>query len=234
MKLSLPLKFDIMKLSPTQEFTTVDSIILIDKERNAGQRKVAGKLTRGPATRGLAWSKFTCLFLVSTLMVVWFLNGCAPRGESRSTEEVLESSRARFEQALSQSPEVDQQTSLLKNIAIGLETMVEIGNSNKSAESFAFGQPVQASDMKKVRGVAGDIAAQLLTLTSRAGYTSRPSLGELANQYRVIASFGTSTVEQTALGTGELSTGAIALLAARTYSLLASEVETTGFQVAGG
>jgi len=66
---------------------------------------------------------------------------------------------------------------------------------------------------------ASAIADLLTPLTNRAGYTARPAMGEIISQYRMM-----SQAE-------EVKNPSAKLLAARTYSLLASELETTKFSV---
>lgn len=68
--------------------------------------------------------------------------------------------------------------------------------------------------------IAGEVADLLNSLVDHAGYTSRPGFTELINQYRMM------TIQRS-----EGEQAAARLLVARTYSLLASELETTRFSV---
>jgi hypothetical protein len=82
---------------------------------------------------------------------------------------------------------------------------------------------------QEVQGILGEvqknletIASSLNSLVSKSGYTVRPSMGEIMAQYRALA-------EQA--GHGSVSAAQLKLLAARTYELIASELETTRFGV---
>ena len=82
----------------------------------------------------------------------------------------------------------------------------------KTLESLEQAESIQAQDLKTV----GNHLAKLLP---HAGYTVRPAMAELMKQYLAM-----SEVEQP-------GTDATLLLASRTYSLLASELETTQFKL---
>jgi hypothetical protein len=71
--------------------------------------------------------------------------------------------------------------------------------------------------------VAGEIATALTKLSTKAGYTARPAMAELINQYRVIAN---DSSVKASIGSANLK-----LLAARTYALVASELATTQFKI---
>jgi hypothetical protein len=73
------------------------------------------------------------------------------------------------------------------------------------------------------REVSQQVAADLDSLTGKAGYTQRPSMTELISQYR---SINTNAEAPTTLGAPQLK-----LLVARTYQLLASEIATTNFKL---
>jgi len=135
------------------------------------------------------------LLLLSTLV----LAACAPRGETRTLEEIYDSSKARFEQSVSNasSTQLNQELNQLAEKVIGFQ-------KDETIE------------------IARDISEQLLALTSQAGFTSRPALTEIQKQYLFISQLSSAD---------NLSEAQKKLLAARTFSILAQEMETTGFRV---
>lgn len=66
---------------------------------------------------------------------------------------------------------------------------------------------------------AGKIAEQLTTLLPRTGYTTRPAMREIIKQYMVLSS------------SADLTPAEVELLVSRTYSMLATELETTAFKI---
>lgn len=136
-------------------------------------------------------------FLVLTVI------SCAPRGESKSVDEVLAIQRSKFTEqrdGANLSGPVKQE---LDSVAAGLETLSQL----KKGEA--------------VEPLAVKVSEGLTVLISDAGYTSRPALSELISQYRVLSADQAS----------ENGGAAVKLLVARTYSALASELETTKFQL---
>ncbi|RMG42759.1 MAG: hypothetical protein D6719_05530 [Candidatus Dadabacteria bacterium] len=137
------------------------------------------------------------IIAVSTVLAL--LAGCAPRGETRTLDQVLESARGRFEKAdrSSVAPEAGTQLSRIE------------GHLKRLADGEGAAEELNA------------VADELGSLIPMAGFTNRPALTELGNQYRQLSS------------SSNRSSGAIRLLVARTYRALASEIETTKFRVAG-
>ena len=74
---------------------------------------------------------------------------------------------------------------------------------------------------------ASKISTDLKKLSNHASYTSRPALTELFNQFTVIS----SSQEEVGINDSYFRESARKLLAARTYSALASEIETMKFQL---
>jgi hypothetical protein len=142
---------------------------------------------------------FFTIFSLSTLF-----SACAPRGENNSLDEVLSVQQSSFRNALSSaqlSPE------LSKTIA-GLE--------GKLKELLASAASTEASSKASL------IVEDLSQLLNHAGYTSRPAMNELLNQFRVLADTKSAQNQ---------SGSAIKLLVARTYSLLSAELTGVGFAV---
>lgn len=142
-----------------------------------------------------------CLILGSLL-------ACAPRGETRSLDQVLEAARERYG-AVSNVPVDPHVGQSLKAITQHLADL---------EKPLALPQFSQKSAM---------VADLLDSLDRKAGYTSRASLADIANQYRGLSSQanGQSNIDANA------QLARARLLVARTYGLLASELETTKFAI---
>ena len=69
--------------------------------------------------------------------------------------------------------------------------------------------------------MAKEISESLRSLNNKAGYTTRPALNEIILQYQAIA-------QKQAMDNKD---GTIKLIVSRTYNLLASELESTGFKL---
>ncbi len=144
---------------------------------------------------------FAALCLVCLCLV-----SCAPRGETNSLDQILESARTRY-------------------LSLGTAGVApEVGKSLKSiATSLADLEKPLALPQYAQKSTA--VAELLAALNGRAGYTSRASLAELASQYRGMA----SQANQGSSIDAKAQLARTRLLVARTYNLLASELETTGF-----
>lgn len=129
--------------------------------------------------------------------------GCAPRGESHTVDEIFSDAKSGYVEASGKAP-ADMGTSL-KTLSGSLDRLAGLGGGGDA------------------RQVSGEIAGTLATLSAKAGYTARPALAELINQYRNIADTSGSP---TTLGAPNLK-----LLAARTYSLLTAELTTSQFRL---
>ena len=129
--------------------------------------------------------------------------GCAPRGESRTVEQILTDARSAYQSAsASFSGDVSP---ALKSLSGALDRLAGIGG---------------AGDAKLV---SQEISTMLVELSGRIGYTSRAAMAELIEQYRTISQSAGSSVS---IGAPNLK-----LLAARTYSLVTSELTTTKFKI---
>jgi hypothetical protein len=142
------------------------------------------------------------LFLVAIALVSLCFVGCGPRGETKTLDEVLANAKLRF-------------------VKVGIsgssqEVQGILGEVQKNLETMASG------DVSSAVPALETIASSLNSLVSKSGYTVRPSMGEIMAQYRALA-------EQA--GHGSVSAAQLKLLAARTYELIASELETTRFGV---
>jgi len=69
---------------------------------------------------------------------------------------------------------------------------------------------------------SGEMSRHLLILSEQAGYTNRPALFEIMKQYQ--------SMKERA-GQGGVHPASVKLLVSRTYSLFASELETTRFSL---
>lgn len=131
------------------------------------------------------------------------LVGCGPRGESHTVDEIFTDAKAGYVDVSGKaSPELGTS---LKTLSGSLDKLAGIGGGGDA------------------RQVSSEIAGTLATLSQKAGYTARPALAELINQYRSIANSSGAPVK---LGAANLK-----LLAARTYSLLTAELSTSQFKL---
>lgn len=141
-------------------------------------------------------------FLVVGLLIVGVVgsSGCLPRGETKTLSEVIVIAQKRYA-ATSKDGLPANVAATLTGISAHLDVLV-------TTDDIAAAQPKVAA-----------VGESLATLVGHAGFTSRPSLNELAMQYRVL---GSAPKEQ-------VTTANLRLLASRTYSALAAELETTRF-----
>jgi hypothetical protein len=137
--------------------------------------------------------------VLTSLLIAGGLQGCL-RGETQTLQEILDASRSRYQYAVKSG---STQESL--NEAAKLLAQLE-----KSSATTAI-----AADSKK-------LVDALTALTAHAGFTSRPALTELVDQYRVLAGKG---------ATDRVTTSQVKLLVTRTYNALASEMEGTRFSL---
>lgn len=145
----------------------------------------------------------TKIKFLSILVFALSVVSCGPRGESLSVDQILTVQKDKYSNHLNAA---QVNSSLLSNLN-GISAALDLISSEAGAK--------QVNDKAKV------ISENLSDLIVKAGYTSRPALSELVTQYRVIAS-GAGSSDKPAT---------IKLLVARTYSALASELETTKFQL---
>lgn len=129
------------------------------------------------------------------------ITGCGPRGESRSLDEILASAKSEYHaQIASVTPEIKP----------------DIDRLTRGLERSLAGVDV-ASD---VRADFSEVEGAMMNLIGKAGYTSRPALGELMSQFRSIAN-----------GENSYSKEQVVLLVARTYFLLSTELKTAKFGI---
>lgn len=130
-----------------------------------------------------------------------FAIGCGPRGETKSLDEILRLSKERYSHVRSEVSPNVSKT--VEALVLSMDGMVNPGQSGNIGSNFD-----QASK-------------HLLDLIPRSGYTTRPSMSELMKQYSSLAE-----------SKDILSNDPRAkLIVARTYSVLASELETTKFSL---
>jgi hypothetical protein len=129
--------------------------------------------------------------------------GCGPRGEAHTIDQILTDARGGYESVANKVPANDGAT--IKTLTANIDKVAGIGGGGDA------------------RTLSSDIASQLEGLSVRAGFTARPAMAELINQYRNVAADKGATVS---IGAPHLK-----LLAARTYSLLTAELNTTQFRL---
>lgn len=128
--------------------------------------------------------------------------GCQPRGETKTLEEVLRGAEVRFERVLGaagpNAARLEAVTTSLRTVADALKGFRTSGSGIATDHYLQIGQT-------------------LSDLSSHAGYTSRPALGELADQWLGL--------------TAAVDAPSTRLLMSRTYEVLASELEGVGFAI---
>lgn len=126
--------------------------------------------------------------------------GCQPRGETKTLEEVVRGAEERFHRVyaarLSDAPRLEEVTTSLQFVVDTLK-----------------GLPTVAAGTATDR--YGQVGRTLSNLSNYAGYTSRPALGELAEQWLGLRA--------------SVDAPSTRLLISRTYGVLASELEAVGF-----
>lgn len=147
-------------------------------------------------------------FVFCSLVAVFTaLQACAPRGESQTLTDLLDQARDRYRSAelkVGDSPIKAQLTAL--------------------AQKLADIEKVQDPTVLKPATLA--LKDELSALLVHAGYPVRPSFTELVNHYQAIGNGSAVTTDPAAAGSPE-----IRLLLVRTYSILATELETTKFSL---
>jgi hypothetical protein len=140
--------------------------------------------------------------LTSSLMLA---SGCAPRGETQNMNDLLAQARDRLrvaEQGAASSPAKQQVAQVVEKL----------------------GAIEKVQDPAVLKPATLELSALLSDLMPRAGYTVRPSFAEISAQYRELGNGAPVTTDSSKPGAPE-----IRLLLVRTYSLLASELETGKF-----
>ena len=138
---------------------------------------------------------------------VLMVSGCAPRGESQSLSDILDQSRERFRLA-----------------------ELKVGDSPIKAQLSAVSQKLneieKVQDPTILKPATTELKNGLIALLPHAGYTVRPAFSEIVNQYQAISNGSQITTDSALPGSPE-----VRLLVARTYTILASELETGKFSL---
>lgn len=141
-------------------------------------------------------------YFAIVVLVSLILTSCGPRGESKSVGEVLSIAQQEFNEQLEHAGAAKEQIATVQR---NLEVLIN-----------------ERSDRSGLSSAATEISQQLSELTRHAGYTSRPALTELVNQFRELS------VDAAA---GNAQANRLRLMASRAYATLASELATTKFSV---
>lgn len=141
------------------------------------------------------------IFLSLSSVAVVALAGCQPRGESHTLEQILSDARSGYN-ALRVEPSAEVGT-FLNQLKVDLDKLAGLGGGGDARE------------------LAGQVSGTLGQLVEKSGFTVRPAMTELMNQYKAIADGTGSTVS---IGAPNLQ-----LLVARTFSLLTAELSTSKF-----
>ncbi len=141
----------------------------------------------------------TILSLITLSLTVF--TGCEPRGETKTLDQVFEIAKDHYDSLVS-SNATEEIKAKMANLSGSFENMV--GQENSEA----------------IKTEAGRVADQLSDLAGDMGYTQRPSVGEIINQFR---SLSTESLP---------SKSEVKLLVARTMNILSSELESVNFKLA--
>lgn len=152
-----------------------------------------------------------------------FAFGCAPRGETKTLDEVLRLAKFRYDDAVERSSLSGEVEEALSEIEGHLSTLEE--RAGESEDRVAYLSTARAID------------AGLQKLVRNTGYTTRPAFGEIIRQYQSLAYADKDRERLTSVSNDaepsewEFSSSAVKLLVARTYTLLSQELETSEFRV---
>ena len=150
------------------------------------------------------------VFLFPPRLVAWVLvigvvtlalTACGPRGETKSVQGIFETAKQRY--------------AGVKLDNLDAAVTGALGKINTNLHELEGQVPATAITEKSYK-----VADLLASMERHAGYTTRPALNEITTQYRMAA-----------LDTSKVNESNMKLLLARTYNLLASELETTRFGV---
>lgn len=149
--------------------------------------------------------KIISLTLLASLSLA--ICSCAPRGETQSLSDILSQQRDRYRTAELKAKDVPVKAQL-----------------DQLSQKLSSMETVQ--DPTALKPATAEVRAALAGLLPHAGYTVRPALTEISNQYQALANGSSITTDPALAGSPE-----IRLLLARTYSVLASELETGKFSL---
>lgn len=135
------------------------------------------------------------------LLSCWFCS-CTPRGETHTLDQILDSARARFNKVALNAVD-DSTDSQINALVSKMESLLEKPSTIE----------------QQGRGALTALADELGNVTTKAGFTSRPALGQVAEQYRSLSN------------DEKISSDQVKLLLFRTYSVLAAELETNRFGI---
>jgi len=141
----------------------------------------------------------------ATLFLLTMVVGCKPRGESRSVADILAESSKAYRKAFDGEPLPERVSSRLPELSDALSRLTE------------------AADLDRKKALADAIVEHLRALVVTAGYTTRPAIGELIDQFGALA--------ETESGSVVSDSATISLLVSRTFYLLASELKGVRFQL---
>ena len=149
------------------------------------------------------------------LLLLGTVVSCKPRGESHSIQEILTDSSQAYRKAFDGDPLPERVSSRLPELSDALSRLVD------------------EADIERKKALSNSIVDHLRALVISAGYTTRPALGELIDQFSAVAE-SESDVAMNLSGvnlSGVNDRETIALLVSRTFYLLASELKGIRFQL---
>lgn len=135
-----------------------------------------------------------------SIVLVGFI-GCNPRGETKTLDEVFRAAEGRFYQVYRADGAGKGQPAVSSSLRVVVDTLKEIESAGEQSLTDRYGA----------------VGKALSELTTYAGYTTRPALGELAEQWIGLKASAEAPSTR--------------LLISRTYGVLASELEAVGFAI---
>lgn len=168
---------------------------------SSGQQMIVNKRRE----KGIMKGSFFRVVVLASLVV---LSSCAPRGETITLDEVLSRAEKRYSEA---STSVKLTGEAQTGVA-SLSSQVRELASRLPRAKQSSGKTIEPASLK---GVSEGLAE----MVTRAGYTNRAAMSELAEQFRVLST------------QPKVDAAQVKLLVARTYSVISSELETTKFSV---
>ena len=162
-------------------------------------------------------TKGVCSLVLS--VVLGILVSCAPRGETKSLEEVFQIAKTRYERSLSAVELTADTDSALSQLGDSMQELL------------------QADTTDAVAKAASRVEMLLGQLVVKAAYTNRPAIGELLKAYRGLTGDSGREVALSVSASDQGSATAATnietrkLLVARSYNALSQELETTSFRV---
>lgn len=155
--------------------------------------------------------------------------GCSPRGETKSSSEILKAAQTRFMTALNSNSAIigtDQPLqSALKKIGKDLDVFV-VTASGVEVTSLSRNPEIPANTLAQISGTSRSLSAALQAVAGRSSFTSRPAMDQITRQLSSLADTYDPLLSKEIR---TLERGQVQLMASRVYSILSAELESHKF-----